>query len=63
MYLETEPTALADSVEGAARLMELPIPAELLPAVVENYRRLVDAANVLDAALGDVEEPAPVFVP
>jgi hypothetical protein len=63
MYLETEPAALADYVKDAARLMQLPIGADLLPTVIENYGRLVDAANVLYVASIDLEEPAPVFAP
>lgn len=61
MYPDT--ALVAAYVEGSARLLKLPIGSDLLPSVVDNYRRLIDAENLLSAVSGDLEEPAPVFNP
>ena len=63
MYLDADPALVAAYVEESARLLKLPIGSDLLPSVVENYRRLVDAANLLSAVSGDLDEPALVFTP
>jgi len=63
----TEPldaTALAAYVEAAACLLHLPIAAEHLPGVRENFARIVTFAQlILAAPLTRTDEPAPIFLP
>lgn len=54
---------IAAYVGGSARLLKLTIGSDLLPSVVNNYRRLIDAENLLSAVSGDLDEPAPLFNP
>jgi hypothetical protein len=51
-------------VDQTAKLLDLPIPEELCPGVIENFERIVAIAQpVLDFPLDDTDEPAPVFEP
>jgi Protein of unknown function (DUF4089) len=58
------PEDLAAYVDGAARLIDLPIAAEHRPAVVRAMEMIVAAANlVMEFPLPDEIEAAPVFEP
>ncbi|MGD1908654.1 MAG: DUF4089 domain-containing protein [Leptolyngbyaceae cyanobacterium] len=53
-----------DYVDQTAKLLNLPIPEEIYPSVVENFERIVAIAQpVLDFPLTDTDEPAPIFRP
>ena len=57
-------TALAVYVDAATRLLHLPIAAEHLPGVRENFARIVTFAQlILAAPLTRTDEPAPIFLP
>ena len=56
--------ALAVYVDAAARLLHLPISAENLPGVRENFARIATFARLaLAAPLTRTDEPAPIFLP
>ena len=56
--------ALAAYVDATARLLQLPIAAEHLPGVRENFARIAALAQIMiDAPLDIGDEPAPVFRP
>jgi hypothetical protein len=56
--------ALAAYVDATAHLLQLPIAAEHLPGVRENFARIATfAQRVLAAPLARTDEPAPTFLP
>ena len=56
--------ALAAYVDATALLLRLPIAAEHLPGVQQNFARIANLAQlVIDAPLDVHDEPAPVFQP
>lgn len=66
----TEPTvaideaAIAAYVDLMAQLLDLPLPADIRPQVVQNFAQVQAIAQpVLDFDLSDQLEPAPTFQP
>ena len=56
--------ALAAYIDATALLLRLPIAAEHLPGVRQNFARIAALAQlVIDAPLDVHDEPAPVFQP
>ena len=56
--------ALTAYIDTTARLLRLPIAAEHLPGVQQNFARIAALAQlVVDAPLDVYDEPAPVFHP
>ena len=50
-------------IEAAAKALELEIPPEWRPAVAEHFRRLLEAAEVIERSSLPAAEPAPRFEP
>lgn len=67
MNPETSPTPVSDIqayVDCMAQILQLPIPSEIRPSVVENFARAMAIAQpILDFELPDDVEAAPTFRP